>query len=832
MDDFEKLGAFYLGRRHDLESVCSTSDWFLYDAKVMTTHAVCVGMTGSGKTGLCLSLLEEAAIDRVPAIAIDPKGDLGNLLLAFPELRPEDFRPWIDESEAERSGISPDQFAAQTAERWREGLAQSGQDGARIERFRTAADVAIYTPGSSAGLPLSVLRSFDAPPPAVRSDADALRERVFATVSGLLALLGIDADPIRSREHILLSNLLDRAWREGRSLSVASLIREIQKPPLEKIGIMDLEAVFPAADRVGLSMAMNNLIASPSFAAWMEGEPLDVKRLLYTPQGKPRLSIISIAHLAQSERMFLVTILLNEIVAWMRGQPGTSSLRALVYMDEVFGYFPPIANPPSKTPMLTLLKQARAYGLGIVLATQNPVDLDYKGLSNAGTWLLGRLQTERDMARVLDGLQGAVAASGKQLDRQAMQATLAGLGNRLFLMNNVHEKEPVVFRTRWALSYLRGPLTRVQIQRLTAARRAAATAATSTPTERAPHDLKATKPIDQPASPAAPDAASGSVGQPAGSTERPFVPPEASECFLPVASAAHVRARLVYRPGLLGVVRLHFVRATYHVDQWKTVSMLSPMGDDEVHDVWGKAQVLDHEPDVQKSPEPHAQFSSFPRALCDARKYKTWHKDLQGFLYRQQTLTIWKCPKLQTISEPGEAQDDFRIRLSQLAKERRDLAIDKLRDRYGSKLARLQDRIRTAQQRVDREKSQYRSHQFQSAVSVGASLLGALVGRKLASRTNVSRAGTAIRSAGRTAQQHADIELAQKDVDALQQQLADVEAEFAEQVKAIQHTEWADEMTLEAIEVRPRKSDIQIEKCALAWTPWQVDDSGMAEPLF
>src|SRR5690606_12942136 len=215
-----------------------------------------------------------------------------------------------------------------------------------------------------------------------------------------------------------------------------------------RVGVVDLDTFFPAKDRLALGMKLNNLLASPSFASWLAGEPLDVQRLLYTADGKPRLSILSIAHLSESERMFFVTILLNEVVAWMRTQPGTGSLRAIVYMDEVFGYFPPTANPPSKRPMLTLMKQARAYGVGCVLATQNPVDLDYKGLSNAGTWFLGRLQTERDKLRVLEGLEGASAAAGASFNRQQMEALLASLGNRVFLMNNVHEDQPVLFQDR------------------------------------------------------------------------------------------------------------------------------------------------------------------------------------------------------------------------------------------------------------------------------------------------------------------------------------------------------------------------------------------------
>jgi hypothetical protein len=473
MQDYELLGKFYLGRSYDLEQRRPRDELLLYDSKDLCTHAVCVGMTGSGKTGLCLALLEEAAIDGIPAICIDPKGDLGNLLLTFPDLKPSDFRPWIDPAEATRRGMTVDDFAKDTAKTWRDGLTEWGQTPERIARLKNAADVTIYTPGSQAGLPITVLRSFSAPPEEQRHDSELMRERVTAAASGLLALLGMDADPLKSREHILLSNLLDRTWREGKDLDLATLIRTIQSPPFDRLGVLDLDSFFPAQERFGFAMQLNSLLASPGFAAWREGEPLDVQRLLFTAEGKPRLSILSISHLTDAERMFFVTILLNEVLAWVRRQPGTSSLRAILYMDEVYGFFPPTANPPCKTPMLTLLKQARAFGLGVVLATQNPVDLDYKGLSNCGTWFLGRLQTERDKARVLDGLEGASAAAGAQFDRGQMERILSGLGRRVFLMNNVHDDAPAVFQSRWALCYLRGPLTRDQIQTLMAPRKTA-----------------------------------------------------------------------------------------------------------------------------------------------------------------------------------------------------------------------------------------------------------------------------------------------------------------------------------------------------------------------
>ena len=463
MHDFEKLGAFYLGKRYDTEADKLTDELVLYDSKDLTTHAVIIGMTGSGKTGLGIGILEEAALDHIPVIAIDPKGDMGNLLLTFPKLAADDFRPWVNPRTAMDKGQTVDQFAAGQAALWKKGLGEWGQTGERIAQLRKNVDLNIYTPGSNSGLPVSVLQSFSAPDQSLIDDIDLYRERVQSTATGILTLLDIDADPVASREHILISRLLDNAWREGRSLDVPTLIGEIQNPPITKVGVMNLDAFFPARDRFALAMRLNNLLAAPGFEAWMQGTPLNAKNLLYTEEGKPRISIMSIAHLDDAQRMFFVSMLLNELIAWMRAQQGTSSLRAILYMDEIFGYMPPIANPPSKNLFLTLLKQARAYGLGLVLATQNPVDLDYKGLSNTGTWFIGRLQTERDKARVMEGLEGA---SGGSFNKQDMERTIAGLGKRRFLLHNVHEDEAVVFNTRWVMSYLAGPLTRDHIRSL------------------------------------------------------------------------------------------------------------------------------------------------------------------------------------------------------------------------------------------------------------------------------------------------------------------------------------------------------------------------------
>ena len=825
--DFEKLGVFYLGRDHDLQTGETKPNLLLYDSKDLTTHAVCVGMTGSGKTGLCLSLLEEAAIDGIPAIAIDPKGDLGNLLLAFEQLRPQDFLPWIDASAAARKGQTPQQFAESTANLWRKGLQDWGQDRKRIARYRDAVDIAIYTPGSNAGLPLTVLKSFNAPAAAVLADEDALRERIASAASGLLALLGIDADPVRSREHILLSNVLASAWRAGRDLDIAQLIQEIQSPPFSRVGVLDLDTFFPADDRLDLAMKLNNLLASPSFASWMEGEPLDIKRLLYTRQGGPRLTIISIAHLNDSERMFFVTILLNEVLAWMRSQPGTSSLRALLYMDEIYGYFPPTANPPSKRPMLTLLKQARAFGLGCVLSTQNPVDLDYKGLANAGTWFLGRLQTERDKARVLEGLEGASAQAGSTFDRGKMEETLAALGSRVFLMNNVHDDAPTVFHTRWALSYLRGPLTRQQIKQLMDPRRDESTSASAEEAQRAtpPPVTKAdTAGAKAPAAVTAPTEA-GAVTPPQGPQSIPVY-------YVATSEVVAAPSRIVYRPGLLGSGKLHFVRATYDVDYWRPFVALQSIHGEMPRVVWDNCYILSVPPHLRSSAEANSSFVALPAELQRERNYKVWQGKLRDHVYRSQKAKIWRSKPLKLLSEPDEDEGDFRIRLAQLAREKRDLEIEKLRAKHAASLATLQDRISRAVEKMQREKSQYREQQTKAVVSLGASILGAIFGRKLASVRNVSKASSSAKSMSRAAREKGDVERAELRLTELREKLAEMESKFSKDVEGIQAKYGVDALQVESIELPPRKSDIIIDRVVIVWLPWRVSEDGSSEPVY
>ncbi len=820
MQEFEKLGAFYLGRAYDPNRKKVGESLLLYDSKDLVTHAVCVGMTGSGKTGLCIGLLEEAAIDGVPSIVIDPKGDLANLLLTFPQLRPEDFEPWINEDDAQKKGLANSEFASQQAELWKKGLEEWGQSGDRIQRLRDAADFVIYTPGSNAGIPVSILKSFEAPDRAVLDDAELLRDRINTTTTSLLGLLGIQADPLQSREHILIATVLNTAWSQDQDLDLAALIQQIQNPPMTKIGVLDIESFYPSKDRFGLVMALNNLMASPGFGAWMEGEALDIGQMLHGAKGKPRVSIFSIAHLGDAERMFFVSLLLNQVLGWMRTQSGTTSLRAVLYMDEIFGYFPPVANPASKLPLLTLLKQARAFGLGVVLATQNPVDLDYKGLANTGTWFIGRLQTERDKQRVIEGLEGAAASQRAGFDKDAMERTLAGLGSRVFLMNNTHEDAPEVFQTRWTLSYLRGPLTRNQIKVLMQANKVV------------PSPPKATAPSGASVAVAADPSPAPALVSSAMSA-RPAIAPDVSQFFIPARGSAPDGCQLIYRPMILGAAKVNFVDPKVQIDDSRDVCCIAAVTDEAVPVDWNNSQEAGVEvSDLEKEPAGNAQYDELPAVASKAKSYAGWSRDFVAFLYGNQKLDLLKSPSTGELSKPGEADREFRVRLQQAAREQRDNLIEQLRQRYAPRTAGLQERIRRAQQAVERESAQASQAKIQTAISFGTTLLGALFGRKTVSVATLGRATTAARGVGRSIKEQQDVGRASESVEALQEQLAALEAELQSETQALEARVDPAGEQLEAISIKPKKSNISVQLVTLTWTPFWRDQSGTITPAW
>ncbi len=840
----EKLGSFYLGAEYDLASAQRSEQPVNYDARDLTTHAVCVGMTGSGKTGLCLGLLEEAALDHVPAIMVDPKGDLTNLLLQFPELQPADFRPWVNVDDARRKGQSIDEYTAATADLWRNGLQGWGIDGERIRTLQESVEYTIFTPGSDAGVTINILGSLAAPGLDFATEGEIVRERISGTVAALLGLVGVKADPVRSRESILLSNIFEHFWQQGQDLDLAQLILAIQTPPVRQLGVFDVDTFFPEKDRFELAMAFNNLIAAPTFQSWLQGEPLDIDRLYFTADGKPRHSIFYIAHLSDSERMFFMTLLLEGILTWVRRQSGTTSLRALLYIDEIFGYFPPTAEPPSKRPLLTLLKQARAFGLGVVLVTQNPVDLDYKGLTNTGTWFIGKLQAERDKARVLEGLKGAIAETGGDTTVD-YDELITQLGSRVFLMHNVHAARPVVFHTRWAMSYLRGPLTRPQVRKLMASR--VADLASTPPPAAAPKPRTAASP----ASPVAHAAVRSAAPAPAVAPSAPAVPigyaaakptldPKLAQAYLPMVASdqAALRAvqdelrrtvepeqvQLVYEPALLGICSVRFYDRKRGIDEQREQVLLAPADAGLGGIDWNSAEPLPiSERELRTSPdqvvpEQGPFFAPAPEAANSPRELTSIKKDLADWLYYNSRLPIQVHSELELHQEPDEREREFKIRLQQAARERRDLEVDKLEAKFDKRIDRLQEKLRKEERDLAADEAEHAARRQQEYVGLGESVLGWVLGRR--STRTLSTAANRRRMTARAGQ---NVEKTRAQIKELEAEIAELDADLKEQAEEIT-IKWAallDE--IDTAEITPRRTDVKVELVLLAWLPsWLI----------
>ncbi|MFN2447066.1 MAG: ATP-binding protein [Vicinamibacterales bacterium] len=833
--DFEQLGLFYLGRRADPDTHDVGEVPLLYDSADLVTHAVIVGMTGSGKTGLGIGLIEEAAIDGLPVIAIDPKGDLPNLMLTFPGLTASEFAPWVNEQEARAVGQDREAVAQHEADRWARGLAEWGQDGRRVERFKHAADFALYTPGSATGRQLSIVRSFAAPSHAVVQDAELLAERVATAATSVLTLAGMPAEPMRSREHILIATLLGEAWRASRDLDLPALIAQVQTPPLTRVGVLELEAFYPAAQRFALAVQLNNLLAAPGFEAWLQGEPLDIDRLLYTADARPRVSIVTLAHLNDAQRMFFVALLLNELLAWMRAQRGTSSLRALVYFDELVGFLPPVANPPSKAPLLRLLKQARAVGLGCVLSTQNPVDLDYKALANAGTWMLGRLQTERDKARVLEGLEGAAAAAGAGLDRARMDTLLSGLQKRMFLLHNVHDREPIVFQTRWTLSYLRGPLGRDEIRRLAAEghrETEAADGAAAHAGDGSDHTSAAAVPSPAPAAgarnsrvadalashPAPPelerDPVARANGRQDGPVTAPVLAPDIVQYFAPGDGA-------VWTPVILGSLRLEYADAKLGIDETSDVTVFTPVISGPLPVDWEHATLADFSPaDLSATPATTTRpFAPLPSKATQAKSYVTWSKALARWAARSQGLELRRCRHVGLTSRADESAREFALRVQIACREARDAAVGKVREKFRPKLATLDAKIRRAEQMSAREAEQATDSKVQAGVSVAATIFGALLGRKAVTASTLGRATTAARGMSRMGREAADVSRAQDTLATLEAQRAALGAEAEDAMQAVAAEFVEANATIETVVVKPRRGGVSVQLLALVWMP-------------
>ncbi len=770
---YEKAGLFYLGKDVDRRTFEPTDVLTLLKNKNFTTHAAIIGMTGSGKTGLGIDIIEEAALDNIPAIVIDPKGDMGDLCLVDPDFSAEHFLPWVAD-EAKAKGEDPAEYAAKIAATWKEGIESWDQDTERVARF-AAVPKTIYTPGSTAGVPINLMGSLAVPPEQIMGDADNFTSYLKSTVTGLLSLLGIVADPLDSKEYILLAQIIAKKWQAGQSLGLADLVGAIINPPFETIGVLPVESFYPQNERFKFATRFNAVIASPDFANWLSGESLDIDALLFDSNGRARISIFSIAHLNDDERMFFVTLLLNKYIAWMRLQSGSNRLRTLLYMDEIYGFFPPVKNPPSKEPMITLLKQARAYGIGIVLSTQNPVDLDYKGLANIGTWCIGRLQTTQDIDRVIDGLGGTIGAS---FDKKEIEALLANLRKRTFFLKSAHLEDIRLFGTRWVMSYLKGPLKKEEIHTLMAEHKALLAPVVSEPTAPQVSKDKTFEPLltlDE------------SIPQ--------FFEPDPSEVrrYIPTL-AAHVYIGFHNTSRALDEVRETICQLDLEADEyldWETLVCGSDPFDT-----------------LPVRPPSQARFGRLPDIVRDDTGLRKAARALRDHLYVHERLTLYRCRSPRLESRPDETRDQFIVRLQDQLDETREAALDTLKERYAKKEARLQEQLKRAQERVAKEQADSNS----SLVEVGISVLGALFGRK-----SVASIGRAINKGSRAYKERGQLSRAQERVVEVQEKIADLESELEEKIEALSDRYALENHPVETFTLKPKKSDISIESIAIVW---------------
>lgn len=773
---YEKLGLFYLGKDIDKDRLEATEALTLLKNKNFTTHATIIGMTGSGKTGLGVGIIEEAAIDNIPSIIIDPKGDMGNLCLTDPEFSPRSFEPWVaDEAQSKEEDVA--RYAEKIASMWENGIESFHQNKERVAKF-TKVKKTIYTPGSSAGISINVLSSLEVPPSQILEDSDSFSSYLNSTVSSLLSLIGVEADAVESKETILLSQIIASTWLDGDDLSLEDLIGRIINPPFKKIGVLPVDTFYPQTERFKFATRFNSIIASPTFSAWLKGETLDIQKLLYDENGKAKVAIFSISHLSDEERMFFVTLLLNKFIAWMRRQSGTSALKALLYMDEIFGFFPPISNPPSKEPMMILLKQARAYGVGVVLSTQNPVDLDYKGLSNMGTWFIGRLQTSQDIARVIDGLEGKVASS---YNKDEIKNLLANLKKRTFFLKSAHLDDIRLFGTRWVMSYLKGPLKRDEISRLM-------------------EDQKAL--IESQKEP----------------VEEITIEEDGFDNYSTLSSDIPQRYMIdlsqsgQFVPSLMAKCTLNFFNQTRGIDEEEKLCISLDIDSSENNHNWDNSQQNDESRDCFKqypvNAPSDALYAEVPAFVSSDKKLRKAKASLKDWLYHEHRLELYRSRSPKLESQPYESLADFKVRLSDLLSEEKEQAIEVLQERFSKKEKVLAGRLERATEKLDKEKADTNN----SFLKAGLTVLGALFGK---SRASIGVAGSRIlKERGDVSRQEERIDKIQEDIEELEEELEDKVDELADKFDL-------DEIRIDEFSIKPRKTDIQVDNIAVVWKPFR-----------
>lgn len=768
---YEKAGLFYLGKDVDSKTFQTTDILTLLKNKNFTTHAAIIGMTGSGKTGLGVGILEEAAIDNIPSIVIDPKGDMGDLLLTDPEFKPQSFLPWVKD-DAKSKGEDPLAYAQKTATIWKNGIESWGQDSARVAKF-AAVDKTIYTPGSSAGVSINILSSLSKPEAEIMDDSDNFTAYLSSTVASLLALVDIEANPLESKEFILLSQIISKAWYNDTPLGIDTLVGAILNPPFKKIGVLPIESFYPQNERFKLANKFNSVIASPAFMGWMSGDDLDIQSLLYGKDGKAKVAIFSIAHLNDSQRMFFVTLLLNKVVAWMRMQSGTSRLRAMLYMDEIYGFFPPVKNPPSKEPMITLLKQARAFGLGVVLSTQNPVDLDYKGLSNIGTWCIGRLQTTQDIERVIDGLGGKIDSS---FSKAEIENLLANLKQRTFFLKSAHLDDIRLFTTRWVLSYLKGPLKKDDIATLMASKKEHFNAQ--------PQKLYTQK------------------------SESDFVSNIVLSGNVIERFESDVTRKNHFTPTIAASVELVYQDARKGIDEQKDLEVTLNL--DGLHNYdWDGLEQLDEPLQKFASKAPQgAKFKHLEEFVTQDDGLKIAAKELINHLYSSEKLELFKCKALRLESKANQTIDDFKVMVEDALQEKFEQELEKLKAKYKKRIERLKSRIDSAELRVEKEKAD----QTSSLISAGISIISAFFGSR-----SVTRIGTAVNRSGRVMKERGDIGRAKSKLDELQEDLSDLQEDLEDKIDALHDEYNIDNCKIDTTFIKPKKSLIDIKEIALLW---------------
>lgn len=776
--DYEKLKLFYIGK----ELINGQNTPLVYENKDLLTHAAIIGMTGSGKTGLGISLLEEAAIDEIPSIIIiDPKGDMTNLMLTFPNLNPEDFEPWIDDSEVSISGKSKKELSIDIANLWKKGIEKDFQNSSRIEKLKNSADFTIYTPASNSGVQISILSSFKAPSIEVLEDSELFSSLVHSTVNSILSLIDEKSEET-SKESILLSSIFTNYFQEQKDLTLEEIVSLIVNPPFSKIGVFDLETFFSQNERLKFALKLNTIIASPSFKSWIEGDSLDISSLLYDENQKAKVSIFSIAHLNDKQRMFFVTILLNQILTWMRRQEGTSSLKALLYMDEIFGYFPPQANPPSKQPMLTLLKQARSFGVGIILSTQNPVDLDYKGLGNIGTWFIGRLQTKQDINRVLDGLSSA----NDNINKQELAELLSNLKKRNFVLKNINEDRLKVFETRWALSYLKGPLSKDAIKKLMQDKKSVKKIAKKVEIE--PNFIDVNK-----------------------GDEKPIVVSSIDEKY---SYISHNSAYYM-QPYLLCSCTIHYVMATKNVDLTQNIRFKIYLDENQKELNFDENESFE-DINFDEKEKTNSFYYPLPSFIQSDKELKNIERNFIDWVYRNYKLTLFKNENLKLISKQNESLNDFKMRVQDRLNEKIDLELQKLKDNFLKQNQILEQKLSKLYDRLEKEQQEATSATTNSLISIGTSILGAFLGKS--SKSSIaSKVATSSRGVGKVLKEENDIKYVENEINTLQNQKIELENLISEKAKEINSTYDISKYEIEELFIKPKRADIYNVKLELLW---------------